>query len=186
MNCPIEELPEDCSTRGYDRPSKSQVKREMEALLVLGKELVNLPVERLRQLPLSERLYEAIREAQRITSREGRRRQIHFVGKLMREAPADLIRSQLETWKHGSREATAALHRLETLRESLLTSDDALTALRNDYPKLDMQWMRSLVRAARKEAQNNATLAAGLAPQSKHYRTLFQALKTLLTDADAL
>lgn len=162
-----------------DRPSKSQVKREMHALLDLGKELVALSPERLRQLPLAERLYEAIREAQRTTSREGRRRQIHFVGKLMRDAQADAIRAQLDTWQNGSREETAAMHRLETLRERLLADDEALTVLLNEHPGIDVQQMRTLIRAARKEALGNAALNPGQEPQRKHYRALFQALKTL-------
>jgi len=164
---------------GYDRPSKSQVKREMHALLDLGKELVELSPERLRQLPLAERLYEAIREAQRITSREGRRRQIHFVGKLMRDAPADEIRAQLDVWRNGSREATAAMHRLETLRDRLLTDDEALTRLLDEHPDADIQHLRAVIRAARKEAQHNAALGPGQEPQRKQYRALFQALKTL-------
>jgi len=169
------DAPED----GYDRPSKSQVKRELHALLDLGKELVELPPERLRQLPLAERLYEAIREAQRIGSREGRRRQIHFVGKLMRDAPADEIRAQLDTWRNGSREATAAMHRLETLRERLLADDDALTELLQAHPQADVQHLRAVIRAARKEVQHNAALPAGHEPQRKQYRALFQALKAL-------
>jgi len=85
------------------RPSKSQIKRDMHALLDLGKELVALSDDKLKRLPLSETLYEAIRLAQRITSREGRRRQIHYVGKLMRQAPAAEIQAQLHAWKHGVR-----------------------------------------------------------------------------------
>src|SRR5690606_19963391 len=119
---------------GYDRPSKSQIKREMHALLDLGKQLIELPDDRLKQLPLAERLYEAIRLAQRTTSREGKRRQTHFVGKLMRDAPADEIRAQLDVWQNGSREETAAMHRLETLRERLLQDDEALTRLLEDHP----------------------------------------------------
>ncbi|MRT32644.1 DUF615 domain-containing protein, partial [Xylella fastidiosa subsp. multiplex] len=72
----------------YDRPSKSQIKREMHALLDLGKQLIALSPERLKQLPLAERLYEAIRTAQRTTGREGLRRQVHYVGKL----GADFVR----------------------------------------------------------------------------------------------
>ena len=83
--------PPETSDSAYDRPSKSQVKREMLALLDLGKQLVDLSPDQLKQLPLSEKLYEAIRQAQRTTSREGLRRQIHYVGKLMRDAPADAI-----------------------------------------------------------------------------------------------
>jgi ribosome-associated protein len=163
----------------YDRPSKSQVKRDMHALLDLGKDLVDLPPERLRQLPLAERLFDAIREAQRITSREGRRRQIHYVGKLMRDAPADEIRAQLDVWRNGSREATAAMHRLETLRDKLLADDDALTTLLQEHPNADMQHLRAVIRAARKEAQANAALQSGQEPQRKQYRALFQALREL-------
>ena len=169
----------DYDENGYDRPSKSQVKRDMHALLDLGKQLIDLPADRLKQLPLAERLYEAIRLAQRTTSREGRRRQTHFVGKLMRDAPADEIRAQLDVWENGSREETAAMHRLETLRERLLADDDALTELLDAHPGADVQQLRTTIRAARKEAQHNAALQAGQEPQRKHYRALFQALKSL-------
>ncbi|MFD4840182.1 ribosome biogenesis factor YjgA [Achromobacter sp. NPDC058515] len=164
---------------GYDRPSKSQVKREMHALLDLGKQLIDLSPERLKQLPLAERLYEAIRTAQRTTGREGRRRQVHFVGKLMRDAPADEIRAQLDVWENGSREETASMHRLEALRDRLLDDDDVLTGLLANNPQADGQQLRTLIRAARKERLGNASLLQGQEPQKKHYRALFQALKTL-------
>ncbi|MVW78331.1 ribosome biogenesis factor YjgA [Bordetella sp. 02P26C-1] len=164
---------------GYDRPSKSQIKREMHALLDLGKQLIELPNDKLKQLPLAERLYEAIRLAQRTTSREGKRRQTHFVGKLMRDAPADEIRQQLDIWQNGSREETAAMHRLELLRDKLLKDDDALTELLHAHPGADVQALRATIRAARKEAQANAALQPGQEPQRKHYRALFQALKNL-------
>src|SRR5690606_39088237 len=135
--------------------------------------------ERLKQLPLAERLYEAFRLAQRTTSREGRRRQTHFVGKLMRDAPADDIRAQLDVWQNGSREETAAMHRPESLRDQLLTDDAALTALLNAHPDADAQALRATIRAARKEALGNAALQPGQEPQRKHYRALFQALKAL-------
>lgn len=181
MNSHTEEEPagDGYDENGYDRPSKSQIKREMHALLDLGKQLVELSPERLKQLPLQERLYEAIRLAQRTTSREGRRRQIHFVGKLMREAPADEIRAQLDVWARGSREETAAMHRLETLRDRLLSDDDTLTRLLADHPEADAQHLRSVIRAARKEQAANAALLPGQEPQKKHYRALFQALKAL-------
>ncbi|HUH60325.1 MAG TPA: ribosome biogenesis factor YjgA [Candidimonas sp.] len=163
----------------YDRPSKSQVKRDMLALLDLGRQLVELSTDRLKQLPLSEKLYDAIREAQRVTSREGRRRQIHYVGKLMRDADADTIRAQIDIWENGSREQTLAMHRLEALRDLLLRDDDALTGLMNAYPHADIQQLRTLIRAGRKEAQGNAALQPGQDPQRKHYRALFQAIKSL-------
>ncbi|MEJ2897067.1 ribosome biogenesis factor YjgA [Bordetella avium] len=182
MSIPDTEIPVDddgYDENGYDRPSKSQVKREMHALLDLGKQLIELSPERLRQLPLEERLYEAIRTAQRTTGRAGRRRQIHFVGKLMRAAPADDIRRQLDVWENGSREETAAMHRLEGLRERLIADDEALTELLSRYPGADVQHLRAVIRAARKEAQQNAALLQGQEPQRKQYRALFQALKSL-------
>lgn len=168
----------------YDRPSKSQVKRDMLALVDLGKELVALSPERLKQLPLAERLYEAIRLAQRTTSREGLRRQVHFVGKLMRDAPADDIRTQLDTWKNGSREQTHAMHRLESLRDRLLKDDQALTDLLTKFPGADVQHLRTLIREGRKEATANAQLRPGQDPLRKHYRALFQALKLLYASED--
>ena len=175
----------DDGAAAYDKPSKSQVKREMHALLDLGKQLIDLPTERLKQLPLSEKLFEAIREAQRIqSSREGLRRQIHYVGKLMRDADADAIRKQLDIWENGSREETLALHRVENLRELLLRDDQALTDLLNDYPNADVQRLRTLIREGRKEAAANQVLQPGQEPKRKHYRALFQALKTLIDSAE--
>lgn len=168
-----------------DRPSKSQIKRDLHALHDLGKELVELSPDRLKKLPLSDTLLEAIRDAQRTTSREGRRRQIHYVGKLMRSADAPAIRQQLDVWRHGSREDTRAMHRLETLRDILIKDDSALTGFLEEYPDSDVQQLRALIRAARKEVQHNATLEPGREPQRKHYRALYQALKQINDTQDA-
>jgi len=173
--------PDEHAQEKYDRPSKSHVKREMLSLLELGKQLVELPPEKLKQLKLAENLFDAVRQAQRITSREGRRRQIHYVGKLMRNAPADEIRAQIEVWENGSRENTLAMHRLEKLRDLLLEDDSALAKLFEEYPHMDLQSMRTLLRAARNEAKHNATLKAGQDARRKHYRALFHVLKELDT-----
>lgn len=180
MNSHITDSPPvELDENGYSRPSKSQIKRDMHALLDLGKQLIELSTDRLKQLPLEERLYEAIRLAQRTNSREGKRRQAHFVGKLMRDAPADEIRKQLDIWENGSLEDTASMHRLEALRTKLLANDDALTELLKRYPDIDVQAIRATIRAARKEAQGNITLQQGQEPQRKQYRALFQILKAL-------
>jgi len=162
-----------------DRPSKSQVKRDLHSLLDLGRELVDLSPERLKQLPLAERLYDAIRLAQRTPSREGLRRQVHYVGKLMRDAQADEIRAQLDEWKNGSRKQTAALHHLEARRDKLLRDDDALTELLAEYPQADSQRLRTMIREGRKELAANTALRPGQEPLRKHYRALFQALRQL-------
>jgi ribosome-associated protein len=162
-----------------ERPSKSQVKRDLLALQDLGKELIELSYDRVKQLPIDDELKEAIRTAQLVTARGGHKRQLLYVGKLMRRAPADDIRKQLDTWANGSREETAAMHRLESLRDRLLQDDDLVTALLAANPATDIQVLRTLIRAARKEAQQNTQLRAGQEPQRKHYRALFQALKSL-------
>jgi len=160
-----------------ERPSKSQVKRDMLALLALGKRVVELSPERVKQLPISEKLEEAILLAQRTTSREGRRRQVHYVGKLMRDAPAQAIFEQMQTWEKGSDADTAYMHTLERDRDRLLADDQALTTWLNTHPNTDVQALRALIRAARQEQTKNQALLPGQAPQKKHYRALFQAIK---------
>lgn len=170
--------PEDQDNPNFDeRPSKSQVKRDMLALQELGKAVVELSSDRVKQLPLSEKLRDAVLLAQRTTSREGRRRQIHYVGKLMRDAPAEQIRQQMDTWINGSRQETAYLHAIERDRDRLITDDAALTPWLDAHPGVDVQAIRSLIRAARAEHKKNQALLPGQEPQRKHYRALYQAIK---------
>ena len=160
-----------------ERPSKTQIKREMLELLALGKRVVELSPDRVKQLPLSEKLEEAVLLAQKTNSREGKRRQIHYVGKLMRDAQAQAIMDQIQTWEKGSVADTAYMHTLERDRERLLNDDQALTEWLQKYPDTDVQAFRAMIRAARQENAKNAALLPGQAPQKKHYRALFQAIK---------
>ena len=160
-------------------PSKSQVKRDMEARQALGERLVKLPKDRVKQLPLPERLTEAILEAQRITAHEGKRRQLQYVGKLMRDVNVEPIQQMLAAWEGDSAEQIAAFHQLERWRDRLLDNDEHLTAFINHYPAADVQHLRALVRAARKEQQNNEQLLPGQDPQRKQFRALFQEIKRL-------
>jgi len=162
-----------------DPPSKSQVKRDMHALLDLGRELIALTAAQLDQLPLDESLRDAIALAQRIRSHEGLRRQTHYVGKLMRQADAQALRAQLDLWANGSQAQARAMQRIEALRDRLMASDEALTELLDTFPGLDIQALRALIRAARKEARDNTALPQGKDPSRKHYRALFQTLKKL-------
>ena len=159
------------------RPSKSQIKRDMLALQALGKAVVELSADRVKQLPLDDKLRDAVLLAQRTTSREGRRRQIHYVGKLMRDAPADQIREQMDTWANGSRQETAFLHAIERDRDRLIADDAALTPWLDAHPEVEVQAIRSLIRAARAEHKKNQALLPGQEPQRKHYRALYQAIK---------
>jgi ribosome-associated protein len=72
------------------------------------------------------------------------------------------------------------MHRLEALRDLLLRDDDALTEFMNEFSGADIQQLRTLIRAARKEAEKNSTLVQGQDPQRKHYRALYQYIKTLV------
>lgn len=165
---------------GYFGPSKSQVKREMLALVDLGKQLIDLSDDKLRQLKLEDKLYTAIKDARSITAREAKRRQVHYVGKLLRNEDAAAITHQLDIWENGSKEQARAMHRLEALRDLLMRSDDALTEFFDTYEQVNVQEFRTLVRSARREAQQNEALPEGREPVRKHYRSLFQAIKTIV------
>jgi ribosome-associated protein len=101
-------------------PSKSQRKRDMHALQDLGAQLVDLSVERLRKVPMPEELFEAVRAAQRITAHGARRRQMQYIGKLMRNIDPEPIQAQLDVFNGVSRVEIARQHRLEKLRSDLL------------------------------------------------------------------
>jgi ribosome-associated protein len=158
----------------YDRPSKSQLKREMTALQELGEELVAEPKDRVMRVPMPEDVREAILECQRIKDHEGRRRQLQYVGRKMRTLEEDeiaAIQRTLDSWKGASKAETAALHALERRREKLLADDNALTELKARYPEVDVQQLRTLIRNARKEQAENKP--------PKAYREIFQILKQL-------
>jgi ribosome-associated protein len=162
----------------YDRPSKSQLKREMTALQKLGEELVAEPKERVMRVPMPEDVRDAILECQSIRDHEGRRRQLQYVGKKMRTLEEDeiaAIQKTLDSWKGASKAETAAMHALERRRERLLSDDGALTELRAEHPEVDVQHLRTLVRNARKEQAENKP--------PKAYREIFQILKQLQSKA---
>lgn len=156
------------------RPSKTRLKREMEALQDLGATLVALDPPRLRELDLPERLADAIALARGITKHEARRRQMQYVGRLMREVDPAPIRARIDAWEGNSRAHAAWLHDLERWRERLLTDGQTLTELAQKFPGADLQHLHTLVRNAREDA------ASGKPP--KHYRALFRALKELMPE----
>jgi ribosome-associated protein len=158
-----------------DRPSKSQRKREMTALQDLGAELAALNDGQLAEIPIPERLREAIVEARRITQHEGKRRQMQYVGRLMRDIDAGPVREKLASWRGVSREATALLHHVERWRERLLEDDAAVHEFAIKHPQADMQHLRSLIRSIRKEREE--------AKPPKHYRELFRVLRETLDAA---
>jgi len=158
----------------YERPSKSEAKRQSNELQKLGEQLVEAPRDRVKRVEMPEDVKEAILTCQTITNHEGRRRALQFVGKKMRtldEAEVEVIKRTIEGWKGASKAETAALHALERRREKLLADDKALTQLLEENPELDVQHLRTLIRNARKEQAENKP--------PKAYREIFQILKDL-------
>jgi ribosome-associated protein len=158
----------------YERPSKSEAKRQSLEVQKLGEELVNEARDRVKRVPMPEDVREAILMCQTITNHEGRRRQMQFVGKKMRtldEEEIAIIQRTIDSWKGMSKADTAALHALERRREKLLADDKALTVLLAEHPELDGQHLRTLIRNARKEQAENKP--------PKAYREIFQILKDL-------
>ena len=158
----------------YDRPSKSELKRQSNELQKLGEQLVDAPRDRVKRVPMPDDIRDVILETQTITNHEGRRRALQFVGKKMRtldEEEIAVIQRTIDSWKGASKAETAALHALERRREKLLSDDKALTALLEENPELDVQHLRTLIRNARKEVAESKP--------PKAYREIFQILKDL-------
>ena len=152
-----------------DSISKTRRKKDMHALQKLGEELVNLPPARLEKLDLPEALRDAVRDARRINAREGLRRQMQYIGRLMRDVEAGPIADQLAAWRGESDQERVRQHQLEGWREKLLASDEALTEWLAEHPGSDSQRLRTLIRNARQEA------AQGKPPKSG--RELFRLLR---------
>ena len=158
----------------YERPSKSELKRQMTVLQKLGEELVNEARDRVKRVPMPEDVRDAILECQLIKDHEGRRRQLQYVGKKMRtldEEEVAAIQRTIDSWKGLSKADTANMHAMERRRDKLLTDDKALTVLLSENPELDVQHLRTLIRNARKEQAENKP--------PKAYREIFQILKEI-------
>jgi len=162
-----------------EETSKTRRKEEMHERQDLGEQLVALSAGQLAELDLPERLLDAIVLAQTITKFGALRRQLQYIGRLMREVDTAPIAARLDQWAGHSREAVAYLHVLERWRGRLLESDAAVTELATAYPGCDLQRIRTLVRNARREP--NATAPSSPA-QLRNYRELFQELRSIVPE----
>lgn len=150
-------------------PSKSQRKRDVEALQHLGRELSELSKDQLKKMDLPEDLLDALLEYKRITSHSAMRRQMQLIGKIMRAVDAEPILEKLAALRGESNAAKAEFHALERWRERLLADDGAVTEWLAEHPNGDAQRLRQLIRNARKEAE------LGKPPKSS--RELFRLLR---------
>jgi ribosome-associated protein len=155
-----------------ERPSKTQRKKAVRELQALGEALVELNEERLARIELPERLRDAVVEARGITKHEARRRQLQYIGKLMRQVDAEPIRAALAAWRAQSHHLTAVHQQVEAWRERLLSDEATLAELRREFPRADASRLRALAGAALRER------AAGQPPRA--FRLLYQALRELM------
>ncbi len=158
------------------RPSKTQLKQQSHELQKLGRELAELSAAQLAAAPLDEGLREAIEMLRRTRTHEGRRRQLQYVGKLMRQSDADALREVVAAAQLGGARDALALHEAERWRAELIADDAALQRWVDEHPDCELQRLRSLVRAARRDA---AALAAEQR-QPKSFRELYQFIKPFI------
>lgn len=147
-------MTQDIPSPADERPSKSQLKREMHALQVLGERIIAMsPAERAR-FPLSEDMLAAVEETGRIRSHEGRRRHMQYVGKVMRREDLTAIQAVFDEIEQEERRRDLAFHRLEKWRDRLIDEDDsAVEAFIAEHPDADRQALRQLIRNAKSERE---------------------------------
>ena len=170
--------------------SKTDLKKYSDRLQELGESLLTLRADLSKRLDLPEKLQDAVVEARKITNFEGRRRQMQFIGKLMRGLSDDTIaavEAALDEQNRGSAKETLSLHLAEQWRDRLIADDGALTHWLALDTEADVQQLRALIRQARKDAQATQPLEApGAAVRhGKAYREIFQLVKAALARGNA-
>lgn len=158
-----------------DRPSKSAVKREMLALQDLGKQLCDLPFEKVKKAPIGERLLDAIAEYHKCRSFGAKGRQLQFIGKLMRSEEHDDIQAWVNGESVEQKLKTLNLHAAEQWRDQLIAEPSLLSELIKAYPNAAQQNLNTVIRQAAAER------AANKPP--RNYRQLFQVIYGLITEA---
>ncbi|MDF2179120.1 ribosome biogenesis factor YjgA [Aliiglaciecola sp. CAU 1673] len=169
-----DQLPED--DQDVELKSKTQLKNEMHELQQLGQKLVDLGQAALAKVPMDTELAEAVKLARRINrKKDGFRRQLQFIGKLMRNRDTTPIRQALDLIENRHQQATVKLHRLERMRDDIVAKgDSAIEAALQENPQLERQKLRQLALQAQREASHNKPPKAS--------REIFQYLKEMLVD----
>lgn len=154
--------------------SKTQLKQQADALHQVGRTLVGLTKKALKTIPMSDDLADAVALAQRIDKKkEGYRRQLQLVAKLLRQSDFEPIENALAVLNAKQRQSNQAFHAIEIARDELIQQgDEAVEALLTTYPDLGRQRLRQLVRQAKKQAEQNKSPKAS--------REIFQYLKSVM------
>ena len=152
--------------------SKTQRKRECDALQQLGEELITLKNEELELIDLSDQLLAAIHEARKIRSRGALKRHKQYIGRLMRDADADTIAQQLQNIRHKDDLNNAHFKRMEKWRDRIMEEgDSAINELLEEFPNGDRQYLRQLYRNAINEQKRNKPPAS--------FRLIFKYLREI-------
>ena len=172
--------------KGTDAQSRTDLKKESLELQKLGEDLLTLRADLMAKLDLSEKLKDAVIEARRITNFEGKRRQMQFIGKLMRLLDPETlgsIREALTEQHSGSAAETLALHLSQTWRDRLIAEEDAFGLWIAQHPQTDSQQLRALIRQARKDAKPEKPGQA--VRHGRAYRDIFQIVREQLSPENA-
>ncbi len=175
--------PEEIALEEVGPPSKTQLKAEADEKQALGEALLTLRADLMARLDLPDKLRDAIADAKKITNFEGRRRQMQFIGKLMRPLDPEPIREAINEQLNGSADLTLALHLAEQWRDKLIADDAALGTWLEEHPGTDSQQLRALIRQARKDAKPEKPGEA--ARHGKSYREIFQLVRQTLAKGPA-
>ena len=152
--------------------SKTQIKQEMHALQTLGENLLEIPMGVYKSLDIPEELDDVIKETRKITSNIARKRQIQYLGKVMRQVDIEPLQAAYDEWKSGRKKMARNHQHLEVTRDKLVEGDkNTLSEVIEKYPDCEIQQLRQLIRLAQQEPK--------LEKPPKNYRKLFQFLKEL-------
>lgn len=155
--------------------SRTQIKREMEELQKFGEELVELTDKQFQKIPLQGQLFDAINEARGMKHREGRRRQLQYIGKLMRTAELDDIRAAYDKILNAGQHSVRLHHLAENWRDRLLSGNkEDFQSFVSEFPEVEIQYLRQLIRNAQKEASQQKPPASA--------RKLFKLIRELVED----
>ncbi|MDP8566874.1 ribosome biogenesis factor YjgA [Methylophilus aquaticus] len=160
------------------QPSKTKLKAEADAAQEVGRKLVELPKDKLNKLPLEESLRDAIAEAKRLTANGAIRRQLQYIGRLMRDTDLAPIVEQLQKWEGKHQEENARFHHMERWRTRMLEDAKALEEFVQMYPQVEVQRLRTLIRNAQKEHLANKP------PKSS--RELFKMIREIMEKPEAV
>lgn len=161
----------------FEEVSKSQKKREASALQQLGERLLTLSDKQLKEIDLPDNLVEAIELAKSIKARGGLKRQLQYIGKLMRNIDVEPIETYFAKLDNRHHDANKVFHQLERWRERILTEGDSvLTELKAEFPDVDLQHLRQLIRNANNTKNEKTSVRAK--------REIFQYLKELQSAKD--